>query len=112
MRFGKRREKETVVSISEITTIESVYYDADDKEIINYGGSWSICGLTYSRMGYKKVKKYRVDSMKYYNSGHPCSLFTSLFLNKEEAEEIYNELLNLNGEKYIETLIDKITFKK
>jgi len=117
MRFGKKVEIveiETVVSISEVTSISPIYYDNDGNEIKNvYSGGWvsANTGFSYSRMNYKKMKKYNVNSIKYYSNGSIRTLLLASFDTKEEAEGIYNELLNTNGETYIETIIDKKSFK-
>ena len=112
MRSRKKVEKEIQVSISEVTTIQPVYYDAEGKEIKNAYTGWGSSGITYASIKYKKVKKFRVDSYKFYTNGDVSTLLTSLFETKEEAEETYSQLLEMNGNTFIENVIDTKTFKK
>lgn len=110
MKFGKRKEKEINVSISEVTTISPVFYNENNEEIKIWNG-YSNSGLTY-KIVYKKIKRYKVESFKYYNNGDVSTLFTTQCETKEEAEGLYNDLLNLNGELCIEKVIDNRKFIK
>lgn len=106
MIFNKKKEKEIVATLTETTSISPAYFDTNGNEI-----PWN-SGGTYSRVEYKKIKKFRIDSYKYYNKGYKTLIFTAVFLNKEEAEKTYNYLLDLNGESSVENIINKKSFKK
>ena len=59
----------------------------------------------------RDFKRYKVECINYNNSEYNVLLSTSCE-TREEADEIYNQLLELNGETNVENIIDKRTFKK